>query len=69
MGPVQGVGGVGFTAALSNLAPKSQAVAAPKPEAQETAQAERVESQRSAQEVSETQTSNAQVGSRINTTA
>jgi hypothetical protein len=69
MGPVQGANVVGSTATLSNLAPRPQAVVAPKPEAQETSQAERVESQRSAQEVSEVQTSNPQVGSRIKTTA
>jgi hypothetical protein len=69
MGPVQGSSGIGSTAALSNLAPKAQAVAAPKPESQESSQAERLEVQRSAQEVGEGQSSNAQVGTRINTMA
>ena len=67
MGPVQGISGVG--AASTYSAPKAQAIAASKPEGQESVSQERTEAQRGAQEAGEQATAKAPVGTHINLTA
>ncbi|NWJ41754.1 MAG: hypothetical protein HXX12_12380 [Geothrix sp.] len=64
MSSIQGLG----PSSAAAIIPKPQAVA-PKPEARETAQDERAEAARGAQEANEAPSTNPQVGSRLSVTA
>jgi hypothetical protein len=68
MASIQGLAGAG-AASASYATSKIQAPAAPKPEVKETAQDERAEQLRGAQESAETQPANPNVGSRFSALA
>lgn len=72
MSSIQGITGVGAAASAAHATPKAQAIPAAKAEVQETAQDERKEVSRGAQEQSErqtTQVANPNLGTRLNITA